>query len=113
MGGISGKLRGVEYFIWGLNEPDYVMKIMVTGGTLIPDGCKVVCCKLKDFLSHTQNNSYTQSHFSGISSTTTLLTITTTYTLLFPVLRTLGGLIVGLLECFHSCWHSLKSTCTW
>ncbi len=45
---ISGKLSRVEYFIWGMKEPDFVMKIMGTGGAQVSDGCKVVCCKWQD-----------------------------------------------------------------
>ena len=38
---ISGMLDGKEYFLWGLNELNYVMKMMATGGPLISnDSCK-------------------------------------------------------------------------
>ena len=64
---ISGKLSGIEYFIWGMKEPDYVMKIMGSGGALVLDGCKVVRRKWKDGNeSHTQQFTYTkpfQWHF--------------------------------------------------
>jgi hypothetical protein len=33
--GISGTLDGEEYFLWGLKEPSYVMKMMATGGPLL------------------------------------------------------------------------------
>ncbi len=32
---ISGTLDGKEYFLWGLKEPSYVMKMMATGGLLL------------------------------------------------------------------------------
>ncbi len=32
---ISGMLDGEEYFLWGLQEPSYVMKMMATGGPLL------------------------------------------------------------------------------
>ncbi len=39
---ISGVLDGVKYFLWGLKEPSYVMKMIVTGGPLISnDTCKM------------------------------------------------------------------------
>ena len=39
---ISGVLDGVKYFLWGLKEPSYVMKMMATGGPLISnDTCKM------------------------------------------------------------------------
>jgi hypothetical protein len=39
---ISGILDGIRYFLWGLKEPSYVMKLMATGGPLIPnDSCKM------------------------------------------------------------------------
>ena len=39
---ISGVLDGVKYFLWGLNELNYVMKMMATGGPLISnDSCKM------------------------------------------------------------------------
>lgn len=34
---ISGTLNGSPYKIWGMKEPDYVMKIMATGGVLEED----------------------------------------------------------------------------
>jgi hypothetical protein len=38
---ISGVLNGTKYFLWGLKEPSYVMKMMVTGGPLIAnETCK-------------------------------------------------------------------------
>ncbi len=37
---LSGKLSNVDYFIWGMNKPDYEVKIMSTGGGLGRDGCK-------------------------------------------------------------------------
>ncbi len=43
---ISGVLDEEKYFIWGMKEPDYVMKIMATGGALILDEkCKQVTRK--------------------------------------------------------------------
>ncbi len=32
---ISGVLNGVKYFLWGLKEPSYVMKMIATGGPLV------------------------------------------------------------------------------
>ena len=32
---ISGKLDGKDYFLWGLKEPSYVMKMMAMGGPLL------------------------------------------------------------------------------
>ncbi len=32
---ISGKLDGKDYFLWGLKEPSYVMKMMAMEGPLI------------------------------------------------------------------------------
>ncbi len=38
---ISSVLDGVKNFLWGLKEPSYVMKMMVTGGPLIAnETCK-------------------------------------------------------------------------
>ena len=38
---ISGVLDGVKYFLWALKEPQYVMKMMATGGPLIAnETCK-------------------------------------------------------------------------
>jgi hypothetical protein len=37
---ISGTLVGKEYFLWGLKEPSYVMKMMATRGPLLAnDSC--------------------------------------------------------------------------
>ena len=39
---ITGTLNSSPYFIWGMKEPDYVMKIMATGGVLAEDEtCRV------------------------------------------------------------------------
>ncbi len=46
---ISGVLDEEKYFIWGMKETDYVMKIMATGGALISDEkCKRVTRKWTD-----------------------------------------------------------------
>ena len=40
---ITGTLDGVPYNIWGMKEPDYVMRMMATGGALLADDtCKEV-----------------------------------------------------------------------
>ncbi len=31
---VSGKLSGTNYLIWGMKEPNYVMKVMGSGGSL-------------------------------------------------------------------------------
>ncbi len=37
---ISGKLDGEDYFLWGLKEPSYVMKMMaMRGPLLVNEGC--------------------------------------------------------------------------
>ncbi len=33
--GISGNLDGEDFFLWGMKEPGYVMKMMATGGPLL------------------------------------------------------------------------------
>eukprot|EP00804_Cyclotella_cryptica_P020321 CCRYP_014042-RA/>CCRYP_014042-RA protein AED:0.41 eAED:0.46 QI:0/-1/0/1/-1/1/1/0/310 len=39
---ITGTLNASPYFIWGMKEPDYVMRIMATGGVLEEDDtCRV------------------------------------------------------------------------
>jgi hypothetical protein len=41
IGAIEGKLNGSTYWLWGIKEPNYVMKIMATGGVLATDDtCK-------------------------------------------------------------------------
>ncbi len=46
---ISGVLDEEKYFIWGMKEPDYVMKIMASGGALIlDDNCKKVSRKCNE-----------------------------------------------------------------
>ena len=42
VGALNGLLNNTRYFVWGMKEPNYVMKIMATGGTLeSDDSCKV------------------------------------------------------------------------
>lgn len=38
---VSGTLDGIPYNLWGMKEPDYVMRMMATGGALLADDtCK-------------------------------------------------------------------------
>ncbi len=38
---IQGQKDGIDYTIWRMKDPDYVMRIMATGGALISDNsCK-------------------------------------------------------------------------
>ena len=39
---VAGEMDGVPYNIWGFKEPNYMMKLMVTGGALVFEGCKEV-----------------------------------------------------------------------
>mmetsp|Transcript_5756 Transcript_5756/g.11762 ORF Transcript_5756/g.11762 Transcript_5756/m.11762 type:complete len:176 (+) Transcript_5756:290-817(+) len=39
---IEGKMEGFNYNIWGMKEPNYVMRMMATGGALFTEGCKSV-----------------------------------------------------------------------
>ena len=39
---ILGVLDGVKYFLCEMKEPDYIMKMMATGGALFTDGCREV-----------------------------------------------------------------------
>lgn len=42
VGAITGILNGVKYYLWGMKEPDYVMRIMATGGMIVSDStCKL------------------------------------------------------------------------
>ncbi len=43
---ISGVLDGVKYFLCGMKEPDYIMKMMATGGSLFTGGCREVVWNL-------------------------------------------------------------------
>jgi hypothetical protein len=46
---IPSVLDGVKYFLWGLKEPSYVMKMMATGGPLIAnETCKDQWWKFTD-----------------------------------------------------------------
>ena len=41
---IQGIDNGTPYFIWGMKEPEYIMRIMATGGALVADDtCKTAC----------------------------------------------------------------------
>ncbi len=43
---ISGKLYEKKHLIWGMNEPDYVMKVMKSGGAWVSDeNCEKVSGK--------------------------------------------------------------------
>lgn len=43
---ISSKLSGIECFIWGMKEPNHIMKIMGTGSALVLDLGRMQCCLL-------------------------------------------------------------------
>ena len=46
---IPSVLDGVKYFLWGLKEPLYVMKMMATGGPLISnESCQEQKCWFKE-----------------------------------------------------------------
>ncbi len=45
---VSGKLNGTDYFIWVMKEPNYVVKIMGSGGSLNLEGYKEVQCRWKN-----------------------------------------------------------------
>ncbi len=45
---LAGNLISVKYFIWGVKETDYIIKIMGTGGELVTEGCKEAWRKLRD-----------------------------------------------------------------
>eukprot|EP00986_Skeletonema_menzelii_P014601 scaffold9796_cov108-Skeletonema_menzelii.AAC.1 len=42
LGCISGVLNNCKYTIWAMKEPNYVMKIMATGGNMFTEGCREV-----------------------------------------------------------------------
>ncbi len=44
---VSGKWLGTDYFIWGMKEPNYVMKNLGSGGSLNSEGWKEVQRKWK------------------------------------------------------------------
>ncbi len=37
---ITDALDGIRYHLWGMKEPDFIMKMMATGGGLYTEGCK-------------------------------------------------------------------------
>ncbi len=45
---LAGNLSSVNYFIWGMKESYYTMKILGTGGALVTDGCKEAWRKWTD-----------------------------------------------------------------
>jgi hypothetical protein len=77
---IEGTLSGTTYWLWGMKEPDYVMKIMATGGVLASDDtCKTA---VRGNGADRITFEYTKSfdwHFRYIA---TLSTITTTSAML-------------------------------
>ncbi len=45
---VSDKFNGTDYFVWGMKEPNYVVKIMGTGGSLDSEECKEIQYNWKD-----------------------------------------------------------------
>jgi hypothetical protein len=42
VGCVSGVLNSVKYTIWAMKEPNYIMKIMATGGNIFTENCRRV-----------------------------------------------------------------------
>ena len=58
---ISGVLDGVKYFLWALKEPNYVMKMMATGGSLMMNDscCTTSCCWIEGGVPKSKEFTYT------------------------------------------------------
>ncbi len=58
---IQGSMEGVLYNLWAMKEPDYVMKMMATGGSLIADdSCRSTSCRwIEGGVQTTKESTYT------------------------------------------------------
>jgi hypothetical protein len=84
---ISGTLNSSPYYIWGMNEPDYVMKIMA----LVECLRKMTLAGRHFMVLATQElDSSTRSHLIGIFAIAMQLTTTTIYVMLCLLWRIPG-----------------------
>ncbi len=63
---LSGTLSGIKYFIWGMNEPDNMLKIMGQDGVFMTYDCKEAQRNELMEMSHTQQNLLITSPFTSI-----------------------------------------------
>ncbi len=110
---VSGKLNGFECFIWGMEEPNYVMKVMGTGGALVTEGCKEVHWKLVDgnkldmAKCHNTKTFHCHFHYCHVvddHNNSCQHSI---------ALRTLRGQVGALQGILYSYLQSLRSIITW
>ncbi len=99
---------------WILNELNYIMKMIGTGGASIMEGCKdIFCCKWQDGNESNTNNFTLIKPFPLHFQYLLIFEVYSILHQLFQAVRTLGGLIVGFPEWLHSYLPYLKSTCSW
>ena len=102
--------EGVPCNLWGMKEPDYVMRMMATGGPMsVIKTCKETVRKwMEDGVEVVRRFKYTcpfDWHFIDIVMPSTIITISA---MGFPRLRTLGSLRDGRFGCSHSSWRSRR-----
>jgi hypothetical protein len=97
---IQGVMEGVTYNLWGMKEPDYVMRMMATGGPLgVQESCRMARRRWNEGGERLCVHSNIRAHLTGISGIGMRWTITTTYAMHCPQLRTVGSCDGGRLVC--------------
>ncbi len=100
---IADTMDGVVYPLWGTKEPDYVMRVMASGGP-----CKEAVRKWTKKVGMRWYVSLgTPAPLTGTVIVTPLM-IATTFAMVCPRLRTLGSPSDGRFECSRLFWLSLR-----
>ncbi len=88
---IQGSMEGVLYNLCAMKEPDYVVKMMATGGSLLwmIHAAQQVIAGLKEVFRQ-QTSPLTLFHLTSISSIVMQWMIITTYNILYLLGRMLG-----------------------
>jgi hypothetical protein len=61
---IQGFSEGVFYMLWAMKDPDYVVKMMATGGSLMmDDSCHTASCRWIKGVQKTQEFTSFDNHF--------------------------------------------------
>ena len=84
---MTGVLNSVCYYVFGMKEPDYTMKIMATGGFMSLNLTTLARPPLEAKGQTGGCGFPTPSHLIGISDTAMQLMTTTTFVMLCLVLR--------------------------
>jgi hypothetical protein len=103
---IAGTMDGVAYNLWRMKEPDYVMRMMASGGLFAAyeTSREAVRKWMEDGIEVVRRFKYACPFGTPVIVTPSM--ITTTFAMVCPRLRTLGSPSDGRYECSRLFWLS-------